>query len=204
MTFAVYSRPLSNEQAQPQKVAEYATYQDALNAATQKHVDELYSFYDKTSDNSVLFETWLSKGNEYTIEPDNEPIKFTVWDCGPLFIVDITGDTSRPALFEITCTDALKFASGGVSQSKKWTFYAKAPVTYAKSYQLLERAVELIYMDMSATASEADGSSYLLQKIDIRPIDKEEFAKGITQPDRTIYAVKDDGTLAKEPHFLSV
>jgi len=57
---------------------------------------------------------------------------------------------------------------------------------------------------MSATATGADGSSYILQKCDIRPIDKEEFAHGISKPDRTIYTVKENGTLAKEPHFLSV
>jgi hypothetical protein len=206
MTFAIYSRPLSNSEAQPEKVAEFATYDEALNDATDRHIKELWAMYDNSGDNQILFDAWLSKGNEITIQPDNEPIKFCVWDCGPLFILDITGDTKRSLIFEITCTDALAFASGGLSPSKSWTFYAKAPVTYAnpKSYQLLERAIVLIYNDMSATASEADGSSYVLQKCDIKPIDKEEFQRGISQPDRTIYAVKDDGTLHKEPHFLSV
>lgn len=204
MTFAVYARPINNQNAQPAKLAEYATYEEALNAATEKHVNELVSFYDNTADNAKLFETWLIKGTEFTIQPDDESEKFSVWDLSPLFILDITGDTTRPLLFEITCTDALAFASGGISQPKSWTFYAKAPASYAKSHQLLERAVGLIYNDMSAAASDADGSSYILQKCEIRPIDKEEFTHGISQPNRTIYAVKDNGTLAKEPHFLSV
>ncbi|MDZ4838122.1 MAG: hypothetical protein SGJ27_30435 [Candidatus Melainabacteria bacterium] len=204
MTFAIYARPISNAEAQPQKLAEYATYDEALNGATEKHVEELWSFYDKVADNAQLYEIWVNKGTEFTIQPDDEPIKFSVWDCGPLFIMDITGDTSKPALFEITCTDALAFASGGLSPSKKWTFYAKAPASYARSHQLLERAVAMIYGDMTATSHDADGSSYVLQRCDIRPIDKEEFTQGITQPNRTIYAVQNNGTLAKEPHFLSV
>lgn len=206
MKFAIYTRPLRNAEAHPEKVAEFATYKEALNDATDRHIKELYGAYDDVSDSKTLFDNWLKVGNEITIQPDNEPIKFSVWDCGPLFILDITGDTTRSLLFEITCTDALAFASGGISPSKNWTFYAKAPATYAnpKSYPLLERAVGLIYNDMSATASEADGSSYILQKCEIRPIDKEEFTRGISDPNRTIYAVQDNGTLLKEPHFMSV
>lgn len=204
MTFAIYSRPLSSED-KPQKVAEFATYDEALNDATERHVKELWELYDRKADNQALFDLWRSKGTDITIEPDNEPIKFSVWDAGPLFIVDITQDMSRPLHFEVTCTDALSFASGGMSPPKNWTFFVKAFASYAnpKSYPLIERAVGLIYNDMSATASEADGSSYILLKCDIKPIEKEEFTRGIG-PDRTIYAVQENGTLMKEPHFMSV
>lgn len=204
MTFAVYTRPLNDAGAKPEKVSEFPDYNSALEGATKHHLDELYKLYYLDADNQGLYERWMEEGNEFYIEPDTAAMKFSVLDCGPLFMLGVTGDTTLPLLYRVTCIDALAFPSGGISQSKSWKLYVKAPATYAKAEHLIKRAVDLIYKDMSYTAMNADGSSYILQQCNIQPIDAEQFATETNQPNVPVYAVQRDGRLIEQAHFLRV
>ncbi|MFN7973488.1 MAG: hypothetical protein U0166_14255 [Acidobacteriota bacterium] len=201
-TYAVYRRPLGDPDGVPAKLGDYARYEDAMTAATDYQRQELRALHDEIDpapDNAVLYEAWLAKGTDLFIDPDPSPIKFSVMDTGPIFILWTTGDTSRPLLFDVLCTDALQFASGGRSVPKQWRIFIKAPATYARAEHLLRRGVEMLYDDMSATALQAEGSSYCLLGCDIRPIDAAELERAIRgNPDPPVFRVGDRGLLAKD------
>ena len=166
----IVSAALFSNPAEKREVGRFASYKEALNCATESLINEFSGislrarFAHKLQAGCAgdLFDLWKKQGSDVVIEPDTSRIKFSALEAARLLIVAYTEDTSRPLCLKITCEDRLIFTSGFGSPPKTWSFYVRAPATYAGDRDLLRSATDYMYAQMSDKARASDGSSYEL------------------------------------------
>jgi hypothetical protein len=196
--FAVYAQDFPGSAESRYTIGEYPTENAALTAAAERVRADLQRLYHTDLTAKELFDLWLEKGEDVVIVPDDPIAPFSAIDFARLMALRITGETGRPLLMEVTCIDCLSTASGFTTSPKQWTFWVRAPATYAGATNLVRRTTEFLYREMSRAASSCEGSRYVLLNVAPREVTCDEMADALLKSaQKTVYTVREDGAFVE-------
>ncbi len=196
----VYSSPRSiNGSEERTAIGEFAVHNDALTAAAETVMNNLFDLYRESGylfSATELYEHWLTAGIEAHIEPDDDKAPFSPRDFARLIVLQVTGDYKYTLILEVTCQDTLMFPSGFAAPSREWKFWVKAPGTYHGPGVdgLVRRATEVLYEEMSYKALDADGSRYKLLELWVHEVTESQMLAEMNRTNfETVYFVQKDG-----------
>ncbi len=194
--FKIYSKPRS-AQVEYEVLGEYPDHNAALTGAANFVLNNLLDIHQYSDSAKALYDRWLVEGIDLKIEPD-EAVPFSAINFVRLIVLQVTRDYSHPLWFEVTCLDQLVFPSGNASQPKEWKFFVKAPATYEGEgvEELLRRATDSVYEDMSRKSRASDGSSYGLISLSARNVNLDDIEEAVSEPGSTLYYVQNDGSFS--------
>lgn len=188
--------------SQSGSVQEFATRHEALIASAKTLRAHLIELAEPGLNAFELFNKWQRTGKGYRIEPeDADQAPFSDVDYARLYVLRLTDDYSHPMFIEIKTKDCLVTANGVVSPARDWSFWVKAPATYAFGdlTALLEAGTRVIYGEMSGVMLPVDGSQMQLQSLSYRRVDGDEAQEAIGQDkNAAVYYVDNDGSFRKD------
>lgn len=183
-------------------VQEYATRHEALIASAKTLRAHLIELAEPGLNAFELFNKWQRTGKGYRIEPeDADQPPFSDVDYARLYVLRLTDDYSHPMFIEIKTKDCLLTENGVVSPARDWSFWVKAPATYAFGdlTELLRAGTEIIYDQMSAQFARADGSNLRLLDMSYRRVDGNDAQVAISSDSAaTVYFVQNDGSFSTD------